>query len=380
MANRFRRDFLAIGRPGWIVALSLLLLAGAFACGPGAVDQSGPIVGVKIYDDPGNIEQLFREWASLGVNTALVSGTLLANAEFRASAKKNGVAVFVIFPAFQDPEELAKQPELAAVTARGEPAREDWVQFVCPTKKDFRNRRIEQVKDLVREYDPDGVSLDFIRFFVFWEMVYPERTPDSLPQTCFCPSCLEDFQKTEKIGLPENLSGAAEMSGWILKNHLVEWTAWKCRVITNMVKDLAEAAKIIKPDIKINVHTVPWRKEDFGGAIEAVAGQDIARIAGLVDYISPMCYHHMVGRAPDWIHSVVADVFDRSRGSVIPSIQVDKAYIEKDLSASEFKTALAEALKPPSKGVFFWNWVALEKSTEKKDAVKSLILPRSSRR
>ncbi|MHB8056006.1 MAG: glycoside hydrolase family 10 protein, partial [Candidatus Aminicenantales bacterium] len=304
-------------------------MSGLPACGPNEKIKSEPIVGVKIYDVPGNMDQLFRAWASLGVNTALVSGTLLANADFRAAAKKNGVAVFVIFPTFQDPEELAKQPELAAITARGEPAREDWVQFVCPTKKEFRNRRIAQVKDWVGKYDPDGLSLDFIRFFVFWEMVYPERTPDSLPQTCFCPTCLEDFQKTENIKLPENLSGTAEASGWILKNHPAEWTDWKCRVITNMVKDLVAAAKAVKPDIKINVHTVPWRKGDFGGAIEAVAGQDIARIAGFVDYFSPMCYHHMVGRNPDWIHDVVQDVFDRGGRDVLPSIQVDKAYVEK---------------------------------------------------
>lgn len=331
-----------------------------------------PIVGVKIYDDRGNFEQLFREWESLGINTALVSDTLLANAEFRTMAKKNGVALFVIAPIFQNPEELQKQPDLAAVTDRGEPAREDWVQFVCPTRKDYRNRRIEYVMKLVEEFDPDGVSLDFIRFFVFWEMVHPERTPESLPRTCFCASCLEDFQKTEKIDLPGNLSGTAEKARWVLDNHPREWTAWKCRVITNTVKDLAEAARKIKPGIKINVHTVPWREEDFGGAAEAVAGQNVVQLAGLVDYISPMCYHHMVERSPEWIHSVVADVFDRTRGDVIPSIQVDKTYTERELSAAEFKAALDEAMKPPSKGVIFWNWDALAKSTEKKQSVQSI--------
>jgi hypothetical protein len=139
-----------------------------------------------------------------------------------------------------------------------------------------------------------------------------------------------------------------------------------------MVKDLAEAARKAKPGIKINIHTVPWRKGDFGGAAEAVAGQDIVQLAGFADYISPMCYHHMVERSPEWVHSVVADIFDRTQSSIIPSIQVDKAYTERELSAAEFKAALDEALKPPSRGVIFWNWDALAKSPEKKQSVQSI--------
>jgi hypothetical protein len=89
-----------------------------------------------------------------------------------------------------------------------------------------------------------------------------------------------------------------------------------------------------------------------------------------------MCYHHMLLRPPAWIHSVVADVSDWTQGQVLPSIQVDKAYIEPDLSASEFKAALAEALKPPSKGVVFWNWDALDRSPEKQAAVEGALKPR----
>ena len=363
---------------GASVVLALFLFGEIYACRPAEKAGARPIFGVKIYEPPKNTVALFREWASLGINTALVSQTLLADDGFRSSARKNGVALFVIFPVFQSPEELANQPNLAAITAGGEPAREDWVQFVCPTRNEFRMRRIEQVKKLVSVYHPDGLSLDFIRFFVFWEMAQPNRMPDSLPQTCFCQSCLSDFQKTQNVRIPENLSGTAETARWILANKLPEWTAWKCGVIASTVKDLVGAARSIEPGLKINVHTVPWRKEDFGGAIETIAGQDLARIGGLVDYLSPMCYHHMVGRLPDWIHDVVRDVFDRGRIGVLPSIQVDKAYVEKDLSAEEFEAALAEALKPPSRGVLLWNWIALERSPEKQRIVRAYFRPATS--
>jgi len=354
--------------------LALLLLTAA----PGKAGQGTTkdlLIGVKIYDHKGDLKSLFAEWDRLGINTVFASPVLESNREFRSLAKKNGVATFIIVPIFFNEEELNKRPDLYAVTAQGEKASQEWVKFVCPTRQDYRSKMIDYVKSLVRDYDPEGISLDFIRYFVYWEKVYPDRTLDSLPQTCFDASCLAAFEKAAGLKIPPDLSETRQKAQWIVANHLEEWTKFKCAVIVGMVKDLAETARKVKPNVKINVHTVPWRREDFSGAIRGIAAQDLALIAPLTDYLSPMCYHHMLLRPPGWIHSVVADVSDWTQGQVLPSIQVDKAYIESDLSASEFKAALAEALKPPSKGVVFWNWDALEKSPEKKAAVEAALKP-----
>ncbi|HPH44957.1 MAG TPA: hypothetical protein PL086_10955, partial [Candidatus Aminicenantes bacterium] len=53
-------------------------------------------------------------------------------------------------------------------------------------------------------------------------------------------------------------------------------------------------------------------------------------------------------------------------------IQVGHAYTEREVSAGEFKAALNEALKPPSRGVVFWNWDALAASPEKQKFVRLL--------
>jgi len=331
------------------------------------------MVGVKIYDYGGSFPNLFEEWRSLGINTAFVSASLESNQEFRSLAKKNNIPTFIIVPIFYNAEELEKRPDLFAITNEGEKASEDWVKFVCPTREDYRSQRIEYVKSLVRELNPEGISLDFIRYFVFWEMVYPDRTLNSLPNTCFDSHCLEEFQKATKIKIPQELFVTSEKAKWIIDNHLQEWTEWKCQVIASMIKALAEEARKIKPDIKINVHAVPWRRDDFGGAIKIIAGQDLAQIAAYTDYISPMCYHHMVLRDPAWVHSVVEDVYNLTHDQIIPSIQVKETYIDKELTLSEFKEALAEALKPPSKGVVFWNWDTLEKLPEKKEAIKVVL-------
>jgi uncharacterized lipoprotein YddW (UPF0748 family) len=352
----------------------LLMVLGSFSPAPG---PPGPekdlLIGVKIYEHGGDFGKLFLEWRRLGINTAFVSPALESNREFRELARKNGLATFIIVPIFFNAEELEKRPDLYAFTARGEKASDDWVKFVCPTRQDYRSQRIEYVRNLVRDFNPDGISLDFIRYFVFWEKVYPDRTLESLPQTCFDSSCLDAFQKEARLKIPPELSGIPQKAQWILKNHLQEWTQFKCGVIAGMVKELAAAAKQVKPGVEINVHAVPWRREDFGGAIRIIAGQDLARIAPLVDYLSPMCYHHMVLREPAWVHSVIEDVYAWTKGHVLPSIQVGEAYITAKLSPSEFKDALAEALKPPSKGIVFWNWDALNKSPEKKEIVRAAL-------
>jgi uncharacterized lipoprotein YddW (UPF0748 family) len=229
---------------------------------------------------------------------------------------------------------------------------------------------------LIRDLDPDGISLDFIRYFIFWEMVCPERTLDSIADSCFDQSCLDRFQRETGIKLPENLSGVAEKAHWIISEHRREWTDWKCGVISGVVRSIAETAKAVKPEITINIHTVPWRQKDFGGAIRIIAGQDLAALAARTDMISPMCYWHMLKRTPPWIHEVVEDVFSQGGGKVIPSIQVGNAYISEKVSVEEFREALEKALEPPSGGVIFWNWDALDKEPEKKAAVAAFLKSR----
>ncbi|MDH4258297.1 MAG: hypothetical protein OEV50_05735, partial [Candidatus Aminicenantes bacterium] len=313
-------------------------------------------------------------WRSLGINSAFVSVSLYSQKDFKELAGQNGISTFLIVPIFYNPEELQKKPDLYAVTDKGEEAREEWVSFVCPSRGDYRKQRVEYIKNLVKELNPDGISLDFIRYFVFWEKIYPDRTLDSITNTCFDQHCLDNFQKDTGVRLPPGISLSQEKAKWIIENHKQEWTEWKCKVITSMVETIAAETRRIKPELKINVHAVPWREGDFGGAVKIIAGQDLKAIAAFTDFISPMCYSHMVQREPPWINSVVKDIQTRTKSRTIPSIQVKEAYLSETLSLQEFREALSEALKPPSSGVVFWSWEALEQDPEKKDIIKTLLV------
>lgn len=344
-------------------------------CGRGGRDAAArPVVGVKIYEASPPFDGLFRQWADLGINTLFVSEALLVNGDFRAQARTNGLALFLIYPVFQGPEALKADPGLAAITASGELARDEWVEFVCPIKGDaFLEDRIDHLRSLVAEGRPDAVSLDFIRYFVFWEKVAPDRAPDSLPQTCFCPLCLRFFKNEFGIEIPADLAGTAGTAKWILEAHAEEWAEWKCRRIARTVERLTAAARQADPGVKVNLHLVPWRKGDFGGAVRSVAGQDAALLAPLADYLSPMAYHHMVRQTPAWVHDVVEDLSAQAGGAlVLPSIQVAEAYVTDPLATAEFEAALEQALRPPSGGVVLWSWDALSKSPEKMKVLRSL--------
>jgi len=347
--------------------VSLLLCCCLFACNK---EADRHIVGVKIYEHQGSMGELFSEWEDLGINAAFSSKELISNEEYMREAKAHGISTFVIFPVFFNPEELARSPELFALTAEGKQAKEKWVEFVCPSGEAYRIQMVEQAKQIIRDYDPDGISIDFIRHFVFWEKVYPKRDPATLPHTCFDSICLARFQSESGIHIPEARSTIPQKSSWILEHHRSEWIRWKCSLISSMVEEISGAAREVKPEIKINLHLVPWTEDDFQGAIKTVAGQDIQALAEFADFLSPMTYHHMVRQDPPWIHSIVEDVYLQSGSQVLPSIQVDKAYLDTELGLVEFEQSLEEALKPPSQGVVFWSWPSLMKSPQKMKVVQ----------
>ena len=126
------------------------------------------IIGTKIYDPIDNLARLFRELKSARINTLVSSQKLNANPAFRLLAEKYAMKRFLIFPVFYAPEYLSEHPEHYAILQTGEIAKDEWVEFVCPAREEFRQLRIKQLKKRIHETNPDGISIDFIRHFAFY--------------------------------------------------------------------------------------------------------------------------------------------------------------------------------------------------------------------
>jgi len=332
------------------------------------------IIGVKIYDHQGDLNELFGSLESAGINTLFVSPELARKQGFITLAKERSMPVFLIVPTFYNPDVLHQDSSLYAITAEGNIAIDDWVEFICPNRKNYKRNHLEYLKSLVEELSPNGISIDFIRYFVFWEKVYPDHSILDLPQTCFDDTCLTTFTAKYDIRYPENVDNRKEKVNYILEQLDLEWTDFKVNTITSYVQEITQTLNKIDPSLRFNLHFVPWKDTDFNGAIRKVAGQDLNILSPLVDYISPMCYTHMLKRPPDFVHDIVLNFYDRNAThKILPSIQVSRAYLDSSFSVEEFEIALRSSLEPPSWGVIFWSWEALEKDPEKLEIVKNAI-------
>ncbi len=330
------------------------------------------IIGIKIYDYHGDYGILAGKWREMGINTAFISETLAANDTFRQALRLKDISVFIIFPVFQNPEILNKDSSMFAITSGGLKAKDDWVEFVCPSRVTYRQTKVDELSGIIHSLDPDGISIDFIRQFVFWEMIWPDRDPETIDRACYCDSCLAGFTAQIGVAIPDSFKTTAGKAGWIDKNYQEYWYKYRCRLITDMVKELSVEARAVKPDIKLNFHAVPWRDEDFDSAIIKVASQDLRSIAPYVDYISPMCYSQMLKRDAFWIAGVVADMDKYAPGKVLPSIQVYPYYIDSSFDNKDFKECVESALKLPSDGVVFFSWPLFIKDSSRMDVVRGI--------
>lgn len=135
-----------------IILIALLLQHCSF------FNKTEKIKGAKIYelkDQPGD---LIKKWEELNINTAFVSMQVASNSEFRKLARKKGIATYIIFPVFYNPEILDKDSTLYAITHESKPAKESWVEFVCPSREKYQEELIEMAKKIVHNYYPQGVT------------------------------------------------------------------------------------------------------------------------------------------------------------------------------------------------------------------------------
>ena len=234
-----------------------------------------------------------------------------------------------------------------------------WVRFVCPNDHDYLDYRINYLKDALRKCDFTGISLDFMRYFVYWEGAYSFTDPKTFRNACFCDDCIAEFATinsttTGGITTPLIIEGTTtvEKATFIKNKYFRQWTNYKCGKIDKTVEYVLSELRKEFPNLKANIHAVPWKNDGYGGAIKSIAGQDFALLSNRLDQITPMTYNFLVDRPASWINEVTSDVFNVVNGKipVIPTIEV------RGVSDSHYEAALTSAIKSPSSGVVIWRF------------------------
>jgi len=292
--------------------------------------------------------------ADLGANTVFGG---YDDGDFVRACKDVGISVYASVGIFTGENNWNAHPESRPVTAEGGPMdKVEWYAGVCPNQPWLRAEKLEVIKHKAEKTPIDGIWLDFIRYPVHWENGEPRPRKD---ETCFCPVCLEKFQKDTGVKLPENISSVTEIAEFLLNERMDAWYPWRCQQIVDFVEDASKVLHEVNSEAKLGLFCVPWLPKDYGNAMYRVVGQDLRALAQHVDVFSPMVYHKLCKHDPAWVAEVSFFVAQQTGKPVWP---ITQAFNEPDeMGAEEFEKSVGFGLKPPSRGVLLFSFGHLVK-------------------
>lgn len=285
--------------------------------------------------DPG---RLASDCAAWGLDQVILAPAQLADGRLAAALRTHGLGLWANLPVFHAPAFLQDHPEHYARTAAGAPAIHGWLHMACPSSEAFLEARLALFAETLRRCEPATVSLDFIRFFVYWEGVALDGDPRAIDDGCFCARCLGAARRFAGERLVRDEAGRIAPPSW------PAWEAWKQATITASAARVAAVAREGAPHAPLFVKTVPWGADELGRALGRVAGQDLLALARLCDGVIPMAFAHLLRRDAAWKEAHLRAV-ERATGREVPSyVQMD-AIGEGSIPAAEMEAELAAAVR-----------------------------------
>ncbi|MBO4859428.1 MAG: hypothetical protein J5527_13030 [Treponema sp.] len=312
--------------------------------------------GVKLYSVPKNLDATIDLWHQLGFDTLFIGQACKTDSDFLERLQHEGFFVNLIEPVFLADETTDKR--LLAVTKDGTPAVDSWVRFVCPTNKEWLDSFYDRFT-ADSKLNVNSLSLDFIRFFQFWEVINPDSTHPNLRETCYCPRCLEQ-RKAFREANPTN-------------SQLEDDELWRCSIINQIVSNCLRIKNEAMDEKKLGLHAVPWKKSTFNGALSRILGQNLSTLSKSVDFFTPMAYHHMIHQDVFYIKDLVEDIENQinvveeknnvnCRREIVPSVQLKKYYRDEDISLEENFQTIMTAMEAGRGNVVYFQWTDIEEN------------------
>ncbi len=244
---------------------------------------------------------------------------------------------------------------------------------VCPTEPGFRKYRFDQLRELLSEYDLDGVWMDYVH----WHAQFEEPEP-ILPETCFCDHCLDRFSEDSGIEIPGGTT--SEKARWILNNHDTPWRDWRCKVIHEWAIDMKSIIREARPEALLGLYHCPWNDQEFNGARRRILGLDYDLLKETIDVFSPMVYHGRMGRKPVWVEENTKWLSNRLEieKAVYPKVwPIVQAHSDPDVISTEaFETVLRGGLAGKSSGVMMFTTRAVAEDEGKTEVMRKVYTQR----
>lgn len=350
-------------------ALLFVLILSVFSCQTSSPKKSEQEYIKGVYGNPSTLLKAGYSFDSLGMNAVFVRSVSL-NREFYETSKKQGVKVFVEFPTLNGKEYLEDHPDAWPMNEKGENAPPaDWFMGICPTHPGFKEYRAEQLSQILKEYEVDGVFLDYVHWHAQFE------TPEPiLPETCFCERCTSAFAVAIDTVIPgESIPLRAE---WILRNVDSQWRTWRVGVLNAWVEDMGKILKFHQPDAKLGVFHCAWYPADYDSALYRTMGLDPQGLGQRADVLAPMLFHHMKGRPTSWVGEYVSwlgqilDLDKNGKPLIWPIVQSHNN--PGIVSPEEFRQVMIEGSKAPSSGIMMFSDQSLVEDPKKIQVMKEL--------
>ncbi len=270
--------------------------------------------------------------------------------------KEQGFEVFLTLNVFGGRQPWKEFPDSVPIVADGTKLSGKY-GGICPTHFEWRESRLQLLDKWLKDFsEKDGVSgiwLDFIRYPGSWE-----HADAVIPDTCYCDRCLTLFQVEKGVDLPDGLD-TAQVVRWIHQYAESKWSQWKKEQITSFVRDartIIDSNRKGNNKVRLGVFLVPWMQGEKEGAVTFLLGQDAELFAGYVDVFSPMVYHRMVKKTPDWIADVTEYFAEMTGKTVAPIIQAE------DLKPDEFKMAVEAVTRGDGGGILVYTYRKMDET------------------
>lgn len=342
-----------------LIFLSISIL---FSCSPsGEKDDSLPFIK-GVYGNPGALLEAGYSFDSLGMNAVFVRSISL-NREFFDTAREQGCRVYVEFPTLLGRNYLQDHPDAWPINEMGDPSPPaDWFMGICPTHPGFKEYRADQLKDIMTNFDVDGIFLDYLHWHAQFETAEP-----ILPETCFCDRCTGLFEEDKDIEIHGN--SIPEKAGWILANADGQWRDWRNSILNGWVTDMGAIVREYKPEALLGAFYCAWYPADHDSALYRIMGIDVSALAGLTDVLSPMLFHKMKDRPPSWVGEYttwldeLTGAGEKGKPLVWPIVQAHNN--PGIVTPEEFKKVMTEGSQFPSTGIMMFSDQALLQDPEK---------------
>jgi hypothetical protein len=313
--------------------------------------------------EPGSLEQL-------GLNAVFMNSRRVT-AERVALLKQQGAKVFAEFNTMHVARFLEDHPDAAPIGSDGEvsPPPHGW-QGICPSHVGYRQYRMDEFRGVLRDYEIDGIWLDYHHSHASWERAEP-----AMPDTCFCDRCIDQFARETQTELPDLTT--PDLAARLLGEHREAWVQWRCDLFTDWVREFRTILDETRPGALLGTYHCPWTDTDYDGALREKLAIDLEAQSEFIDVFSIMPYHARFGHAEDpaWISRQTAWLGEHlgirgepgERHRIWPIVQLSDW--GEPVPVEQVREVLDHGTRLPATGVMIFNWGSLRNQTEKVEAM-----------